>query len=248
MIKALGSHMKARCRQIELLHEHLKSQYMDRILYWEKRSASRLRGSCVCIIADGMDQLKFALPRHAAMRGKDFGNFQRIKLHVSSAICHGRFVLFTIGLPNTKKDGNMSCELLSRCMTILKNQGQNLSTTQLCLQHDNTCREFKNNHGARWCCSQVFCKNIDRIEASFLRTGHTHEDVDQCFGALSRWLLKCRDLQTPEDVRSAITGFLSQAKMPYEGQRYCEFLDDPRDWLLPFEQILSYESCFPCHY
>ena len=89
-------------------------------------------------------------------------------------ICHGRFVLFTVGLPNTKKDGNMSCELLSRCLTIVKNQGQNLSTTQLCLQHDNTCREFKNNNGARWCCSQVFSKNIDPIEASYLRSGHTH--------------------------------------------------------------------------
>ena len=126
----------------------------------------------------------------------------------------------------------MSCELLAHCLTLLERQGQCLSTTQLFLQHDNTCREFKNNHGVRWMIGQVFSKNIDRIQASYLRSGHTHGDVDQCFGQLSKYLLKCRDLQTPDDVKTAITGFLSQCKMPFEGERHCVFLNEPRDWYL----------------
>ena len=126
----------------------------------------------------------------------------------------------------------MSCELLSHCLTLLERQGQCLSTTQLFLQHDNTCREFKNNHGVRWMISQVFSKNIDRIQANYLRSGHTHEDVDQCFGQLSKYLLKCRDLQNADDVKAAITGFLSQCKMPFEGERHCVFVNDPRDWTL----------------
>ena len=39
----------------------------------------------------------------------------------------------------------------------------------------------------------VFGKNLDRIQATFLRSGHTHEDVDATFSQLSRHLLKCRD-------------------------------------------------------
>lgn len=232
MIRGLGAHLRARKSQIELFHDHLKAQYSDRILYWEKRAMSRLRGNIVCIIADGMDQMKFSLPRTPITKGKEFSSFQKVKLHVSAAICHGRFVLFTVGLPTTKKDGNMSCELLAHCLTLLERQGQCLSTTQLFLQHDNTCREFKNNHGVRWMIGQVFSKNIDRIQASYLRSGHTHGDVDQCFGQLSKYLLKCRDLQTPDDVKTAITGFLSQCKMPFEGERHCVFLNEPRDWYL----------------
>ena len=79
---------------------------------------------------------------------------------------------------------------------------------------------------------QMFSKNIDRIQANYLRSGHTHEDVDQCFGQLSKYLLKCRDLQNADDVKAAITGFLSQCKMPFEGERRCVFLNDPRDWTL----------------
>ena len=131
MIRGLGAHLKARKAQIELFHQHLKAQYSDRILYWEKRAMSRLKGSFVCIIADGMDQMKFSLPRTAITKGKEFSNFQKVKLHVSCAICHGRFVLFTVGFPTTKKDGNMSCELLSHCVTLLERQGQCFNITQL---------------------------------------------------------------------------------------------------------------------
>ena len=211
---------------------------------------SRLKGSAVCVIADGMDQMKFSLPRSAMTKSKDLAGFQKVKLHVSCAICHGRFCLFTVGLPNTKKDGNMSCELLSYCLTLLARQGQCLANTQLYLQHDNTCREFKNNHGLRWMTGQVFGKNIDKIQATYLRSGHTHEDVDATFSQLSKHLIKCRDLQTPADVKESITAFLSQAKMPFEGERHCVFLNDPRDWTLSFKFLVksftvqSQQGCF----
>lgn len=116
---------------------------------------SRLHGSAVCVIADGMDQMKYSLPRSPLVKSKEFSTFQRVKLHVACAICHGRFVLFTVGLPDTKKDSNMAVELLSHVLTLLERQGQCLATTQLYLQHDNTCREFKNNGGLRWMTGQA---------------------------------------------------------------------------------------------
>lgn len=126
----------------------------------------------------------------------------------------------------------MSVELLAHALSLLQRQGQNLATTALWLQHDNTCREFKNANGVRWQAAQVVSKNIDRITAAYLRSGHTHEDIDQCFGSLSKWLLRCRDLQDPMDVQNAIMAFLSQAKMPYEGEQHCVFINSPRDWML----------------
>eukprot|EP00435_Cladocopium_sp_Y103_P071755 s659_g38.t1 len=104
MIRGLGSHLRARAAQLDMFHAHLRAQYSDRILYWEKRAMSRLHGSAVCVIADGMDQMKYSLPRTPSIKSKEFSTFQRVKLHVACAICHGRFVLFTVGLPDTKKD------------------------------------------------------------------------------------------------------------------------------------------------
>ena len=239
MVRLLSSHLRARAKQLHLFHCHLKHQYNDRCLYWEYRGFSRLKAGLVCCICDGMDQAKFEIPRSAIMKGKEFSTFQKVKLHVSCAIMHGRFCLFTVGLPNVKKDGNLSVELLAHALTLLKRQGQNLASTQLFLQHDNTCREFKNVHGMRFCAAQVYSKNLDRISCNYMRSGHTHEDIDQRFGSLSKHMLKYRDLQTPQDVKNAIMSWLSAAKMPFEGERHCVFLNNPRDWSLDkFQNLL----------
>lgn len=68
------------------------------------------------------------------------------------------------------------------------------------------------------------------ITCQYLRTGHTHEDVDQLFGTLSKYMLKVRDLQCPADLVKAITDFLVNAKMPFEAERYVVTMDDMRDW------------------
>lgn len=78
--------------------------------------------------------------------------------------------------------------------------------------------------------STGFANNLDRISSCFLRSGHTHEDVDQLFGTLSKHLLKYKDLQDGQDVLKCIEAFLSNAKMPFEGERHCVFLNNPRDW------------------
>lgn len=77
------------------------------------------------------------------MKGKEFGTMQKVKLHISLAIVHGRLVLFTISSADTKKDPNSSIELVCAALSLLKRQGQHLPSTTLFLQHDNCCREFK---------------------------------------------------------------------------------------------------------
>ena len=101
----LAGHYAARKAQVLLFQQHLRPQYSDRMLYWESRGVSRLRGDRITLIGDAMDMNKFAIPRSAAvMRGKEFSTFQRVKLSVSCVLAHGHFALFVISMPGTKKD------------------------------------------------------------------------------------------------------------------------------------------------
>ena len=155
MIKSLSSHMRARREQIRLFTEHLAAQYADRALYWQMRGLSRHKGAVVTLICDGMDQAKWEVPRSPILVGKDFGNMQKPRLHVSLCIAHGWFYLFLVSSPDIRKDGNASAELLACAFTILQKKGLNLAMTDVYLQHDNTCREFKNNNGLRFVRSQA---------------------------------------------------------------------------------------------
>ena len=108
VIKGLASHLLARAKQQEYYHMHLRSQYLDRCLYWEARSLSRLRGHTVTVIGDGMDQAKWEIPRSSIMKGKEFSTFQKARCHVACLHAHGRCCLYFVSAPDTKKDGNAS--------------------------------------------------------------------------------------------------------------------------------------------
>lgn len=230
LLKSLGRHMAARAKQLEHYHAHLKSQYCDRCLYWEARGLSRLRGHTVTIICDGMDQSKWEIPRSPICKGKDFSTFQKARCHVACALAHGRCVVYFVSAPDTKKDGNASTEMLSYILGVLHRQGLHLPSTALVLQHDNTCREFKNHNGMRWCISQVSAGNLASISCQFLRTGHTHEDIDQQFGRLGKFMQKYRDIQTPSEVADVIRQFLSSAKLPFEHEKIVVEMHTVREW------------------
>lgn len=201
-----------------------------RCLYWEARSLSRLRGHTVTVIGDGMDQAKWEIPRSSIMRGKEFSTFQKARCHVACLHAHGRCCLYFVSAPDTKKDGNASTEMLSFLLTKLQQQGLHLPSTHLVLQHDNTCREFKNHNGLRWCVSQVSAQNLASVTCQFLRTGHTHEDVDQSFGRLGRFMQRFRDIQTPSEIADVIRKYLETAKLPFENERIVVEMHRVRDW------------------
>lgn len=67
-IKQLGDHLNARKAQLEAYHKHLHHQYLDRMSYWESRGSSRGHGKSIVAIIDGMDQAKFAYPRHLSLK------------------------------------------------------------------------------------------------------------------------------------------------------------------------------------
>ena len=231
MVAGLSHHLRARRVQQQLLYDHLQSQFKDRLSYWHMRGKARAKGFEICLIQDGMDQAKFMVPRHPMLRAKSMESFNRPKLHVAATICHGRHVAVYLSEPDVAKDSNTSCEMLMHCLHELAKSGVVLSACRVNLQADNTCREVKNGIVMRLMAALVSDGVIQSGRMSFLRSGHSHEDVDQLFGSVSTWMKnKVRSALTSEDFLQALNDFLRQLDRPYEPKRFCIKLDQTRDW------------------
>ena len=243
MIKHLSHHLRARTQQQKFYWSHLHDQYLDRMVYYGLRSQSRSRdGRSICIIQDGLDQSKVALPRSAWMKGKDFSTFNRPKLHISLTLVHGYFLLWTISNPDTPKDSNASVETFCHALHLLeRDHGVVLARAHIHIQCDNTAREIKNNHCLRWASLQVSCGNVGGMSIRCLRCGHSHEDVDQCFGRLARHLSKLRKAECPEDFQRSISQFANAMHRPHESSRYTVIMNETRDWNLDYPSRIIFQ-------
>jgi len=66
-----------------------------------------------------------------------------------------------------------------------------------------------------------------------LRSGHSHEDVDQLFGSLAKFLCKRgQKAEVPEDFRVLIGKFLDELHRPFEKGKYSILLEQSRPWPL----------------
>ena len=145
LLRNLSGHILARNKQQDEYHRHLHSQYLDRLEYWGHRGLSRSCGTDLLLIVDGMDQGKFAFPRHRALKAKEFANFQRPRAHVIGCLIHGYGIVFAVTDPDLPKDANTHCELVAHALTWVTSFGFNLKEFSVTLQCDNTPRECKNN-------------------------------------------------------------------------------------------------------
>ena len=145
LIRSLGHHLLARQKQMDEYHAHRDSQYQDRLQYWAVRGLSRAGGSTVTLICDGMDQAKFAYPRHRCLKSKEFHQFARPKAHIVGILVHGRAIIFAVSEADIPKDASTHTELLAFALTKLQEQGECLSEMSVRVQCDNTPREIKNN-------------------------------------------------------------------------------------------------------
>ncbi|CAK9002863.1 unnamed protein product [Durusdinium trenchii] len=232
MIKSLGHHLAARQDQQHHYWRHLRDQYADRLVYYKNRGLSRLKnGRYVLMIQDGMDQGKVALPRSPWMKSKEYATFQRPKLHLSLTLCHGYLMLWSISNPDCKKDSNASIETIAYTLHLLATQeGVCLPECHIGIQADNTPRELKNNPSFRFMAAQVSASNLRACAITFLRCGHSHEDVDQCFGRLARHYAKIQCAQTPQDFVASTVEFSRNMKRPHETKSHVIKMNDTRDW------------------
>ncbi|CAK9070419.1 unnamed protein product, partial [Durusdinium trenchii] len=231
LIRGLGHHIHARVKQEEMYQERLHAQYLDRIQYWSTRGLSRSCSGELCVILDGMDQGKFAFPRHPSMHSKEFAGFTRPRAHVIGAIVHGRSIIYAITEPDLPKNATTHIEFLAYILTLVSEQ-EDLATLALRLQCDNTSRECKNNIMLAFLISMVSKGVLREASISSLRSGHSHEDIDQGFGRLAKYMTTHgRNCLTPNDFVGVIQKFLSQAHYPFEAGRQAVKIDQTRDWL-----------------
>ena len=234
LIQALSGHINARVAQENLFHAHLEAQFQDRVRYWESRGESRSHSSRVTVIVDGMDQGKCAVPRHKALHTKLLSGFSRPRLHLTGAIAHGHFVSLYLTEADVPKDSNTSMEIISHCIEQLSCR-VNLEHTDLQIQCDNTTREIKNSHILRYCAGLVSSGVVRSMRVSTLRSGHSHEDIDQLFGQVAAHLRSLRNGSTSDDFLESLKAFSRDGmQRPFEKDRYVVKLDQIRDWCLVF--------------
>ena len=75
-----------------------------------------------------------------------------------------------------------------------------------------------------------------------LRSGHSHEDIDQVFGRLASWMHKRPIALEPSDFVPLIQEFLEQGEFAFEPYREAFQLNRVRDWILKENYFLG--GCF----
>ena len=228
--------------QMVEFQKHLQRQYSDRTVYWAARSKSRLGlqpsgRSTITLICDGMDKSKFRYPRSAVCSSKEFSGMVRPSLDVSAVICHGHNVLVALSEPYTPKSSSWTTELVAHSLH-QASERTDLRGYEVHLQMDNCGRENKNNTLCRFAGVMVGTGRCAQFQICFLESGHSHEDIDQFFSALSNLIERRRELHTPEQFALAIDGFMQdQTCRPYEESRIVQKVDAVRDWNLVLRKV-----------
>ncbi len=240
LIRSLSHNIVAQNKQRLLYDNHLDAQYRDRLLYWSLRAASRLANNVVItLILDGMDQAKFAWPRASWLTTHQWDSFNRPRLHVWCALVHGYGTLITVSNSDCPKGGSTTVEVLAFLFTHLKSLGVPIHKAHFNIQLDNTSSSNKNNSVFSFIGLMILTAVIGSSTVNFLRCGHTHEDVDQVFGELSKFVKKALHYaEVVDDFVKGINRFLQVLVRPYEKRfRLVLRMDRIRNWKSYLHQL-----------
>lgn len=242
IMRLLGSDRNGRDSQMKQFSLHLRKQYMDRCVYWALRSQSRLKEllpngtRVISMIVDGLDHSKVKFPRSQLIQcSKDMQGFQRPNMDLVACLIHGHGVLLTLTLPHVAKDSNLTADILHHAVHRVIESGVDARLVDLHLQADNTTRETKNNCTLRALASLVATHRLKRGQLSCLRTGHSHEDVDQYFSCISDAIQKHRELHHPQAFIDMFTEMHQDRQVrPNEPFRHIQLVSSVREWNLLF--------------
>ena len=108
----------------------------------------------------------------------------------------------------------------------------NMREMDLYLCGDNSSKEIKCNAMRRMISGLVSSHRLRSASICTLQSGHSHEDVDQFFSALSTYVHeKCDDLETPIQFRDALQRFLDMpSTRPSEPPKVVELVTRTRAW------------------
>jgi hypothetical protein len=227
--------------------EHIRAQWMDRTVYWRCRSLARAADSTTCcMIVDGMDRSKFALPRWylgAPPKGISDHN-RRPVLEVSAVLVHGHALYLYVTDEDTSIGASWTCEIIMQSLDKIWKRCQMMNRKfpeHLIIQADNTVREAKNSILHKLLASLTMADIMVTTTVQHLRVGHTHEDVDAIFGLITGYLREAdEDLQCPEDVVNLLHSKLITSCQRSGMDLEVRYVQGMRNWksMLPSEVSL----------
>lgn len=189
----------------------------------------------ICIITDAIDHNKFRVPRSKIFNSKEMGGFIRPCMDMTTVLVHGRYVLMALSEEWVRKDSSWGTELLAYTLGRL---GDDLREAEVIIQADNCSRECKNNTLCRFGAMLVGTRRLRRYEQRFLITGHSHEDIDQYFSAVSSLIESNSELHDPHAfVRTLETWLRDASVRPNERLREVIKVGQVRDWTLGSEWL-----------
>ena len=238
IIRKLGHCLPARRAQVAELQKHLARQYADRQCYWHCRSLSRLgasssRPTTVTAIIDSMEAAKHSWPKTPTMFSKEFNNWGRPRLSSTSLLIHGHLALTVLSPHFVSSNSSRSIEIISHGLTLVSQNGCDLTGTHLILQGDNASKELKNNGLLAWAACQVALCRVKEVTLSFFSSGHSHEDIDGMFSQMATYLNRFKELLTPLAFQQALQGFMDcKENRPHEEMKRVIIMSKFRDWIL----------------
>ena len=184
---------------------------------------------------DGMDQAKFRCPRNMD-NSKGWETLWRPQLHCVGVIVEGVLEGYFVMDQDVKKNSDMEITILSlaleRSAELLSSRGGVMMPEHLSLTYDNTAREGKNQHMAKWMAWLVSRGMFRSVQDGNGQVGHSHNKLDQRFSVVGGVLSRQTCLQTPEDFMTVI----QQHVHPAGGRElYVTKLEEVWDWQDFFE-------------
>ena len=209
-----------RAANVRLYTQHLLHQWADRQYYWNQRALSRnyfsqalhfskrlggaeLASSVITVIQDGMDQAKLRIPKWGYCKlSKAATKLYRPATHLLASWVHGFRLYLYLSDEDLKKDSETQLEALCLSLQHLFDHGASLAMT-LHVQQDNCAREGKNKYVLAFMLLLQILGVFRYTVLGFLRTAHSHDDVDQVFGQVAR-LLMGKSCQSASEMISVL--------------------------------------------
>ena len=155
---------------------------------------------------DGMDQAKFRCPRNLE-NSKGWASLWRPTLHCVGVLVEGVLEAYFVTDQDVKKDSNLELSALAYALDLTRKELDMRGVSMpehLSLTYDNTAREGKNQHVAKWMGWLVLHKKFRSVQDGNGQVGHTHNKQDQRFSVVAACLKRQKLLQTPEDFLTVI--------------------------------------------
>ena len=168
----------------------LSRQFFSQQLHFARRHCQTdLKSSLLVLIQDGMDQAKLRVPRFGYYRiSKAMEKVYRPALHLVGTWIHGWKLGLCVTNEDVKKNSETMIELITLALSSLVDQTNSLPLS-FHLQQDNCAREGKNRFVMNFMLLLTILQCFRATSMAFLRSAHSHEDIDQCFGQISRLLM-----------------------------------------------------------